>query len=182
MSIEIKTKVVQEEEVAKKNNMNILFVEKGGHSLVNVLGEADPFREEKCGRECFPCQGGKRKSRCDVRGAAYEIRCMEEGCLEKNLRYFGECARSAYTRGKDHWRGYQAGNKENPLWKHAKAEHGDVKFEMEVVGCYGRDNMRRRTNEAVRIEESEGVNLNSKAEFNQPMLPRARIQRNVNRE
>ena len=31
-------------EVAKKHNMNILFVEKGGHSLVNVLGEADPFR------------------------------------------------------------------------------------------------------------------------------------------
>ena len=113
-------------EVAKKNNMNILFVEKGGHSLVNVLGEADPFRDEKCGRECFPCQGGKRKSRCDVRGAAYEIRCMEEGCLEKNLRYFGECARSAYTRGKDHWRGYQAGNKENPLWKHVKAEHGHI--------------------------------------------------------
>ena len=40
----------------------------------------------------------------------------------------------------------------------------------------------RRINEAVRIEESKGVNMNSKAEFNQPMLPRARIQKNVNRE
>ena len=27
--------------VAKKNSMNILFIEKGGHSLVNILGEAD---------------------------------------------------------------------------------------------------------------------------------------------
>ena len=85
----------------------------------------------------------------------------------KGIKYFGECARVPFLRGKEHWRGYQRGDRENPLWKHAKAEHGgrkDVEFEMEVVGCYGKDNMRRRINDAVRIEESKGVNMNSKAE------------------
>ena len=100
--------------VAKKNSMNILFVEKGGHSLVNILGEADPFREEKCGRDaCLPCKGQKRNSRCDVRGGAYEISCMEEGCREKGIKYFGECARVPFLRGKEHWKGYQRVDREN---------------------------------------------------------------------
>ena len=68
------------------------------------------------------------------------------------------------------------------MWKHAKSEHEgrkDVHFEMRVVRVYGKDNLRRKVNEATRIEMAEGVVLNSKSEFNQPLLPRARIQRSV---
>ena len=53
---------------------------------------------------------------------------------------------------------------------------------MEVTRKFGKDNMWRKIDEAIRIERQEGVTLNSKAEHNQPLLPRPRIERNINRE
>jgi hypothetical protein len=50
---------------------------------------------------------------------------------------------------------------------------------MEVVGTYGKDNLRRTVNESVRIEANKGVRMNSRSEHNQPMVIRARINRYV---
>jgi hypothetical protein len=170
------------QKIARKNGVNIRFIERGGHSLQNLLEKADPFKKDNCGRaDCRPCEG-KANGKCDSRGAAYQISCEEDECVEKPVRYDGECARPAYTRGKEHFDGYRRGTKDNPLHKHAKEEHQgrkDVNFKMEVVGTYGKDNLRRTVNESVRIEGNKGVRMNSRSEHNQPMVIRARIQRHV---
>ena len=69
------------------------------------------------------------------------------------------------------------------LWKHAANDHGgkkDVNFVMKVLKNYGKDNLTRKVNEAVRITNNTGIKLNSKAEFRQPTVPRLVIQRNRN--
>ena len=92
---------------------------------------------------------------------------------------------SAITRAKEHWQGYSSRNKNNPMHKHTtKDQQGrrDVDYKIEVVKTFGRDNMRRKLHEAVRIDRHQGVTMNSKSVYNQPILPRARIRRNANDE
>ena len=83
-------------------------------------------------------------------------------------------------RGVEHMNGYRRKEKENPLWKHAKEIHRgrrDVEFEMRVIKTFGRDNMRRKIDESVRIDSNEGVTMNSKKEFSQPTVPREQVTR-----
>ena len=99
------------------------------------------------------------------------------------MRYDGECFRPSYMRGREHLRGLQNKNKDSVLWKHVANEHGgdeSIEFSMKVLKSYGRDNLTRKTNEAVRINNNKGVRLNSKAEFRQPSVPRLVIHRNNN--
>ena len=60
---------------------------------------------------------------------------------------------------------------------------GDInqEFQMTILKSYGRDNLTRKVYEAVRINESEGVKLNSKAEYRQPKVPRVVIEKSANR-
>ena len=171
------------QEVAKKHEFPIKFVETSGYSLQNLLEKSDPFREETCGRpDCFPCMSGGG-GRCDVIGAAYVITCEEEECVARGVQYDGECFRPGYARGRDHLRGLRNKSKDSVLWKHCVNEHGgreDVKFVMKILKTYGRDNLTRLSNEGVRINFNKGVRLNSKAEFRQPSIPRVVIQRNNN--
>ena len=51
---------------------------------------------------------------------------------------------------------------------------------MKILKTYGRDNVTRLSNEALRILWNKGVRLNSKAEFRQPSVPRVVIHRNMN--
>ena len=65
------------------------------------------------------------------------------------------------------------------LRKHAVDKHGgrlDVNYVMEVVDTFGKDNTKRKTDEALKITGHKGVKLNSKSEFRQPSLPRFAIQ------
>ena len=166
-----------------KNNFPIKFVETSGYSLQNLLERSDPYRERTCGRpDCFPCMSGDW-ARCDKLGGAYSITCEEEECKEKGVRYDGECFRPSYVRGRDHLRGLRNKNKDSVLWKHVANEHDgrdDVEFKMNVLKTYGRDNLTRKTNEAVRINNNKGVRLNSKAEFRQPRVPRLVMHTNIN--
>ena len=112
---------------------------------------------------------------CESRGAAYKIVCQEPECQGKMVRYDGETGLSGYCRGLQHLQGYRCRNPGNVLWKHASTDHGgrlDVNYQMTVLKTYGKDNMLRKTNESVRINNNPGVKLNSKAEFSQPSLPR----------
>ena len=95
------------------------------------------------------------------------------------MKYWGEAGRNGYTRGLEHWRGYQRKAEGNVLWKHAVDKHGgrlDVNYVMEVVDTFGKDNTKRKTSEALNITGHKGVKLNSKSEFRQPSLPRFAIQ------
>ena len=148
-----------------------------------MLERSNPFRKKKCGRpDCFPCVSGGG-GRCDKIGGAYSISCSAEECVEKGVRYDGECFRPCYSRGRDHLRGYKNKAKDNVLWKHVANDHdGDtsIKFVMKVLKTYGHDNTTRQSNESVRIDYNKGVRLNSKAEFRQPRIPRLVIHNNMN--
>ena len=83
-------------------------------------------------------------------------------------RYSGQTGRNCYVRGREHLKGYRDKKEGNALWEHDKEFHGGegkTEFEMQVGRIYGRDNTRRKINEAGRIEENEGVRLNGKSEY-----------------
>ena len=114
---------------------------------------------------------------------AYSISCEEPECSEKNVRYHGETGLSGYSRGLAHLQGYRSKQANNVLWKHASNDHDgrlDVEYDMTVLRTYGRNNLVRKVNEALRITNHEGVSLNSKAEFHQPSLPRLAVHRGRN--
>jgi len=93
------------QEVTRKHNFPIKFVEMSGYSLQNLLERSDPFRKKKCGRsECFPCTSGGG-GRCDKLGRAYSLTCQKQKCVAAGVRYDGECFRPSFTRGREHLRG-----------------------------------------------------------------------------
>ena len=58
--------------------------------------------------------------------------------------------------------------------KHANEYHDgrkDVKFAMNVIRTFKRDNVRRMIYEAIKIIRNEGLVMNSKAEYKQALLP-----------
>ena len=113
-------------------------------------------------------------------------------------RYDGESGRNAYTRGIEHVDNYKNGKttdfqknavdneenrrkeKENPMWKHAREFHQDrkdVDFTMTVTGIFGRNNLKRQVNEHVRIAGNRCRTMNSKKEYNTPIVPTITINR-----
>ena len=168
-------------ERAKSCGVEAVFIERTGYSLQNQLEKADPFRGEDCGmRQCFPCEEGGGGGDCEKRGAGYEIVCGE--CTEKVARYDGQSGRNCFIRGIEHKKGYSGKKVGNPMWEHDKEFHGgggDTGFKMKVKKVYGRDNVRRMVNEAVRIERNEGVVMNGRAEHRRSCLPRVVVHRNT---
>ena len=60
----------------------------------------------------------------------------------------------------EHLAGYRRQEKGNVLWKHAVEKHNgrkDVNFKMEVVDTFGKDNAKRKTDEALKITGHERV-------------------------
>lgn len=183
-------------EATKKKKVPWKVVEKSGYSLQNILVKSNPFKRENCGRQkCFPCKKPKGGD-CTKIGAGYKIVCEE--CEDMVARYDGESGRNAYTRGIEHVDNYKNGKttdfqknavdneenrrkeKENPMWKHAREFHQDrkdVDFTMTVTGIFGRNNLKRQVNEHVRIAGNRGRTMNSKKEYNTPIVPTITINR-----
>ena len=163
------------------SGIEVVFIERTGYSIQNQLETADPYEEENCGREdCFPCKEEGGGSRCERRGAGYEIIC--KSCVGVVARYSGQTGRNCYVRGKEHLRGYTNRKEGNVLWEHDKEFHGgegETEFKMVVGRVYGRDNTRRMVNEAARIEGNDGVVMNSRNEYKQSCLPRVVVHRNT---
>ena len=139
--------------------------------MQNLLEKSNPIAGGGCSRvNCFQYSSGNRqcnKIHCDKAGIGYEIRCLHPECQELGVVYHGETARSCFSRGLEHWQNLKNKRKDSVLWKHShNAHNGDpnVEYEMKAVKSYGRDNLTRKVNEAVRISEHKGVKLNSKAE------------------
>ena len=70
-------------------------------------------------------------------------------------RYIGE---TAFTRGREHWKGIVKKSKDSVFHVHGVEEHGgrvQVKdYEMKVTGVYGGDATKRQVAEAVRIQHA----------------------------
>ena len=101
----------------------------------------------------------------------YEVRCKK--CDRK---YYGETARNAFTRGREHETGIIKKCKNSPMHMHGVEEHGgNVRvedFEMKVTGVYGGDATKRQISEAVQIQHARGAMLmNRQEEWRQVKLP-----------
>jgi hypothetical protein len=99
------------------------------------------------------------------------------------VEYNGESGKNGFSRGVEHLDSYRRHEVDHPMWKHCSLDHGgneDIGFKMKVLKTFGPDNMRRKVDEALRITRNPGQNLNSKAEFRQPSLPRLVIVGNRN--
>ena len=118
--------------------------------------------------------------KCEMRGAGYDIIC--KACVEVEARYSGETGRNCFIRGREHLKGYKEKKEGNVLWEHDKEFHGGegkTKYEMKVGRVYGKDNTRRKINEAGRIEGNEGIVMNGRGEYRQSCLPRMAVHRNT---
>jgi hypothetical protein len=118
--------------------------------------------------------------KCEMRGAGYDIIC--KACVEVEARYAGETGRNCYIRGREHLKGYKEKKEGNVLWEHDKEFHGGegkTKYEMKVGRVYGKDNTRRKINEAGRIEGNDGIVMNGRGEYRQSCLPRMAIHKNT---
>ena len=135
---------------------------------------------------------------CRKIGVGYEIICEE--CEDIVTKYSGESGRNAFSRGREHESKYLStgGNKqkqteevvegrkeedkEHPLKKHAKEYHQerkDVDYTMKVPKVFGKNNLKRKVNEHVRIAKSKenGRTMNQKGEYNTPLVPTMTINR-----
>ena len=166
---------------AKESGIDVVFIERTGYSIQNQLEKADPFEEDGCERDdCFPCEEEGSGTRCERRGAGYDIICGT--CVEPVARYSGQTGRNSYIRGREHLRGYANKKEGNVLMEHDKEYHGGegkTKFTMKIRRIYGRDNTRRMVNEAAEIEGNDGIVMNSRNEYKQSCLPRVRVHRNT---
>ena len=65
---------------AKGSGIDVVFIERTGYSIQNQLERADPYEEDSCERECFPCEEEGGGLKCEMRGAGYDIIC--KACVE----------------------------------------------------------------------------------------------------
>ena len=72
----------------------------------------------------------------------YEVKCKK--C---DRRYIGETARSAFTRGREHWKGIVEKSKDDVFRVQGVEEHGGRvqvgDYEMKGTGVYGDDATKR---------------------------------------
>ena len=158
----------------------VKVVERGGSTLMDMLGKANPWESESCGREdCFPCKTeAGRGGNCQAESSTYSVSCQECKGRGVDSRYFGETSRTPYLRGQEHLAGLRRGEEDNALWKHCCEHHqGErVKFSMKV-GRKHRTPLTRQLEEAVAIETKKvDILLNSKSEFHGSRIPRVRIE------
>ena len=134
--------------------------------------------------ETFPCLSDGGGGRCDKAGVGYDIKCCDPECQSMGITYQGETGRSGYSRGCEYNQGLRNRRSDSVLWKHCHNVHNgnnEQEFGMRILRNYGRDNLTRKVNEAIRIREGEGIKLNSKAEYRQPKVPRVVIENSTNR-
>ena len=72
--------------------------------MKNILHKSNPWEGQLCARgDCLVCaQGGDGAGKCSKRNILYKTTCL--ACKEKgkDTNYYGESARTAYERGKEH--------------------------------------------------------------------------------
>ena len=133
----------------------IKFVERGGTTIIDILGRKNPWAREGCDREdCLPCSEEKGKGgNCQQESITYRITCRE--CARRSVKaeYTGESSRTSYLRGKEHMEGLEKESDDNALWKHCVTEHSGekVKFGMKVLRSH-RSPLTRQIQESVETE------------------------------
>ena len=118
---------------------------------------------------CYTDDRGK----CNATGVTYELVCQE--CRDQ---YIGETARSAYSRGKEHFRTMEQEEEGFVMCRHANEKHeGAVPwFTMTVTGVFHNDALLRQITESLFINKvAAGKLINNKTEWNHVSLPRVGV-------
>ena len=177
---ELAKRLRQEEEIISKITGNkVKIQEKSGTMIQRILHKSDPWSKEPCDRpDCLVCMGEDNAGECKRRNVLYRTSCLR--CKEKGTErfYFGETARSAYERGREHLADFKEMSIDSHMVKHAVVEHQgdtDIKFGMKVLKVH-MTAFRRQIHEAVKIQRSQNSSiLNSKGEYNCCSLPRLTV-------
>ena len=115
-----------------------------------MLQRSDPFREKECSNfNCLVCTTGGNGP-CRSTGDTYELVCQ----LYRH-KYIGETSRSAYTRGKEHFRALEQREQNWVMWRHSCEKHGSnvPGFTMNVTGTFRNDAMLRQISESVQTNQ-----------------------------
>ena len=103
---------------------------------------------------------------CEAHNVGYEISCNL--C---QLKYEGET-----HRGSEHVKALMKKDKNSPLYKHIQIHHheGGCIFRLKVMRHF-KNALTRQADEAVRIQNLQGLCMNSKSEFWAPPIKRITI-------
>ena len=124
---------------------------------------------------CVP-SGGNGNCRKD--NINYTITCTEV-CNQKDI-YQGESSYNAYSQGLEHLRKFESNNPNSMLVQHCNVVHEGrrVKFRMDVTGSFHHDAAKIQITEELEIERTPKDRLmNSKSEWNTPIMPQCVVQR-----
>ena len=173
----------EEEKLAQLTGYKVKIVERTGVQVKRILCKTNPWAGESCQRQgCLICtEEGGGKGDCRRRSILYKTTCTtcKEDGAEKDAFYIGESGRSAFERGTEHIRDYEALELDSHMLKHKILAHGDqekeIAFKMKILKKHNTA-FRRQVHEAVVVELNESNNiLNSKGGFNRCKLPRLTI-------
>ena len=160
------------QEEINRSDFRIRVVEKVGRSIKSVIQRSDPFKNKDCGAlDSLVCRTGGKGS-CRRMEINYDIACQECGENGEIIRYIGESAGNAYTRGLRHISELDGKRKESKMWRHCKDVHDGriVDFKINVLSTHRQDAMHRQITESVRINWEEGL-INNKTEWNYVKFP-----------
>ena len=119
---------------------------------------------------------------CWRENVTYKIECLECKKKGKQVTYFGETGRSAYTRSGNHVDDFRMEADDNAIVQHKIKVHNDENigpeaFKMKVLGTHN-SNLKRQISEGLLIEaalKTKNIDLlNNKNQFIQPRIVKVR--------
>ena len=187
-----------EERMANVTGFRVKYQEAGGTVLANAFNK-NLGSGQDCGRAgCPPCRKPEGRVNCKARNLVYESKCLvcnpatsrvEDQELDDQPSgssvkpregiYLGETSRSLHERALEHERDARAFSTKSHIVKHWMNAHPTLpnppEMEFNIAARY-RDCLSRQIGEAMMINFSKDILLNSKSEYNTNSLSRITIQ------
>ena len=195
-SILLRSLKEDEDMMAGVTGFRVKYQEAGGSILANAFNK-NLGSGQSCGRaDCPPCRKPEGRENCKARNIVYKSKCLicnpatsheEEVDVQPLGRsqepregiYVGETSRSLHERALEHERDAKAFSPKSHIVKHWMISHPVLPNppEMEfTISARFKDCLSRQIGEALKINLSKDILLNSKSEYNSNSLNRISIQ------
>jgi hypothetical protein len=183
--------------MAEITGFRVKYQEAGGSILANAFNK-NLGSGQHCGRdECPPCRKPEGRENCKARNIVYESKCLvcnpasshgeddhadqPSGRTQKPREgiYIGESSRSLHERALEHVRDAQSFSAKSHIIKHWMLSHPALPSPPEMdfnISARFKDCLSRQIGEALRINFSKDILLNSKSEYRNNSLNRITIQ------
>ena len=196
-SILLQSLKVEEDRMAELTGFRVKYQEAGGSILANAFSK-NLGSGQTCGRaNCPPCIESEGKVDCKARSIVYESKCLvcnpttspdeENGEYQPSGRtntsregiYVGESSRSLHERAVEHVRDARSFSAKSHIVKHWMTTHPSLltppKVGFTITGRF-KDCLSRQISEALRINLTKDVLLNSRGEYGNNCLSRLSVQ------